>query len=82
MGPLGGKQGFLPYPSGPSRHSIAYSLGHLVNYHVLLSFRYIMPTYQPILPVCMRCVEKINNLSFFLFFLGTSLIPFISLQGF
>jgi hypothetical protein len=39
MGPLGGKQGFLPYPSGPSQHSIAYSLGHLFNLSlVLLNF--------------------------------------------
>jgi len=34
MGPLGGKQGFLP-----SQHSIAYSLGHLFNFSlVLLNF--------------------------------------------
>ncbi len=39
MVPLGGKQGFLPYPSGPSQHSIAHSLGHLFNSsHVLSNF--------------------------------------------
>jgi hypothetical protein len=28
-GPLGEKQGYLPYPSGCSRHSTSLSLGHL-----------------------------------------------------
>jgi hypothetical protein len=28
-GPLGGKQGFQPYPSGPSQHRYQSSLGHL-----------------------------------------------------
>jgi hypothetical protein len=69
MGPLGGKQGFLPYPSGPSQYSIAYSLGHLFNFsHVLLNFSLYhayLPAYSS---VCLRCVEKINDLSFFLSF--------------
>ncbi len=69
MGPLGGKQGFLPYPSGPSQHSIAYSLGHLfqsisctVKFFLDIS---CLPAYSS---VCLRCVEKINDLSFFLSF--------------
>jgi hypothetical protein len=68
VGPLGGKQDFQFYPSGPSQHSscnfpvhpyIVQSL--LIHYHIIFSL--ILYTFK-----C-AVVGKINNLSFFLSFI-------------
>jgi hypothetical protein len=75
-GPLGEKQGYLPYPSGPSPHST--SLGHfskmgaltpqlLVQFCYSLSHIHVLQ--RGVLYVYNNGVEKINNLSsFFLIF--------------
>ncbi len=81
QGPLGGKQGFQPYPSGPSRNSTKSSLGHLcslgcsntlsLNNLVFIScyilcFRRQLKAYFVSTYWSIAVVAKINDISFFL----------------